>query len=111
MIDLYFVFVLQMRNAMMKISNKSNSSERSVNGNSSSSEVLFVDNIHPMSVDQQLERYQHFIKCPSCQSSNHNRNQVLIPCGHLVCNQCVRDHPKKCVLCDGDIERVQILCV
>jgi len=64
---------------------------------------------------QKLARYQHFITCPSCHlTGNANaRNQVLIPCGHLICNKCQihTENDKKCPLCDAEIENYQLLLI
>jgi len=64
---------------------------------------------------RKLERYQHFITCPSCNTFDPKtpRNQVLIPCGHLVCRKCSNQtqEKQKCPICDGHIENYQLLLI
>ena len=64
---------------------------------------------------QQLARYKHFITCPSCKKFDPKtpRNQVLIPCGHLVCGNCSNESQDKhrCPLCDAVIENQQLLLI
>jgi len=64
---------------------------------------------------QQLARYKHFITCPSCKMFDPQtpRNQVLIPCGHLICGKC-SSHSKqsqKCPICDDVIQSYQLLII
>ena len=64
---------------------------------------------------QQLARYKHFITCPACNKSGkeHPRNQVLIPCGHLICGKCSLkcQETHKCPLCDDVITNYQLLLI
>jgi len=62
---------------------------------------------------QQLARYQHFITCPSCKviDKNSPRNQVLVPCGHLLCTKCTGGGLKACPLCQKPVEGLQELVI
>eukprot|EP01084_Bolivina_argentea_P008125 15188_1 len=62
---------------------------------------------------KQLARYQHFITCPSCKSTQNARNQVGIPCGHLICNKCSSEtkNKHKCPLCSVEIKNYQLLYI
>jgi len=62
---------------------------------------------------QQLARYQHFITCPSCHIFDQNtpRNQVLVPCGHLLCTKCAGGNLKTCPLCQRAVESQQTLVI
>lgn len=57
-----------------------------------------------------IERFEYFIRCPCCQTSDNKRNQVQVPCGHLICDSCAIDQVR-CCMCDTPVEGMQLLLV
>lgn len=61
-------------------------------------------------VEDQLVQLQEFLTCPSCDKFGYSRNQVLIPCGHLICESCGSKHTQ-CPVCSKSITQKQKLLV
>jgi len=63
--------------------------------------------------EQQLARYTHFITCPACKVFDQStpRNQVVVPCGHLLCTKCTGGDLKTCPLCQSPVEGLQTLVI
>jgi len=49
---------------------------------------------------EQIDLFEKYMTCPGCHSHNKKlRDNVLIPCGHLVCGECVPHKGGCCPIC------------
>lgn len=49
-------------------------------------------------IQEHLDLFEKYMNCPNCHK-NILRDNVLIPCGHLVCDECIPQKDGKCPIC------------